>query len=156
MHFLQALQSPVIAQIGNVKVSIPKLTLDDAIVWSELVKCERIERDTAEMEPHRKREFLAFYPPIAPDAEELRRLLRTPAGVKFVLEKQWPKAAVVSSNGDGNAPIPPITHILATNGTGPLTTLAVDISDLQYSNPAPTAATEQGSTDPLTKSAQPG
>lgn len=157
MFLLQAAQAPVIAQFGDRILTIPKFTMNDVIAWGAAQSEKDTDRATKDMDEMKKREYLAYYPPIPPDLQDLKKRIRTPEGAMEVMKICLAKAKVTIGN---SAPMAPLTaeeieQIIAANGTGPITFLGWKLADLDETalklapvkKPVPPEDTEA---DPLT------
>lgn len=88
MFFLQASQSPVLVKLWDgTDVTIQKFTIDDCIQWGAEIRDQRILVATKGMSEGVRREFLTFYPPVPPDLNEIRRMVRTAEGSKYIVGK---------------------------------------------------------------------
>jgi hypothetical protein len=142
VHFLQAMQAPVVVELPQMGQSpsrilhIPKLEIDDIVAWGAEREAEIVESATSQMNEFQKREYMALYPPSSPDLNELRRLVYTPPGIKKVLQLCLPKAKVFEKTETGPGreldPLFPeeVQQLLKANGTGALSRLAFAVADL--------------------------
>lgn len=144
MFFLRTMQAPVLVQYGDVVLSIPKFTLDDAIALGSSAQMKRDQQATEGMDEPRKREFFAFYPSIPPDITELKKLVRAFDGAVFVCKTCLAKATATNSKGEAvPMPISP-DDLIKLQGAGRISSLAYVLSDLNEDismDPNPAAAT---------------
>lgn len=156
MFFLQAAMAPVQVRYLNGIYNVPKMNMDELIIWALEVRQERVEAQTANMEDGQRREHMALYPPIEPDLKEMHILVGTPSGIKKVLRTCLPKAAGVHYKT--KKPIPPlneqqIEELIISNSAGRQSGLAwelIDIRDTSQINPYPEDTNGDGGdeTDP--------
>lgn len=150
MFFLRAMQAPVLVTVGEKVLTIPKFTLDDAVVWASEVQAERDAFATKDMDDVRKREFRMMYPSIPPDLGELRKLLLGIPGAKRVVQSCMWKAT------DQNGVIldkPFVDNLININGGSRLYLLAKELSDLHediLTDPNQKPAMTTSSTTPST------
>jgi hypothetical protein len=141
MFFLQAAMAPVPLRYKQGIYQVPKMMMDELIVWATEVRTERLELATSDMGDGQRREHMALYPPTEPDIKEMSLLVNTPSGIKRVLRACLPKAKGVHYKT--KQPIPELTdqeieEIFNTNSTGRMAGLAwelIDIKDTSQVNP---------------------
>ena len=153
MFFLQAGQAPVTIQSSNgTQYQIPKFTVDDFMKWGSTIMTKRVEESIKGLSDGMRREFLAFYPPVPPDMQDMRKMARSPEGVKYIVNTCLTKARV-----DGN-PLPSdVILAVLNNGLGTLELLAWQLADLDPVAPAkPTPVDKDVNQDPLTSSESQG
>lgn len=143
MHIIQLQMLPVEVQFGDRVLKVPKMTLPEAVEWANKIGEEWVEKVTEGMEPHQKREYLNFYPPMKPDLKTLRQICPTPDGISHVLRAKLPQAGLTPEEVD---------QILNSMSAGVLAPLAKEIADLDEVRPtAPTGGRKVGESerDPL-------
>lgn len=143
MFFLQAAMAPVPVRWKDRIYNVPKMTMDELVVWATEVRQERLEVVTADMNENQRREHLAMYPPIEPDLQEMNRLASTPSGIRKILRTCLPKAAGVvikTQQACQSLTDQEIEELFMTNSLGRLSGIAwelIDIKDTSQVNPYP-------------------
>src|SRR5690349_18704473 len=96
MRLDEIAQAPVsitIEESGkSTPLNIPKFDLQDFIDWGAEVDSHRETSATRDLDPVDKFKLLSIYPMIPTDMNELESRIRTPAGIKRVLEVCLKKA----------------------------------------------------------------
>lgn len=146
MHFLQAFMAPVEIKMLDRVVLVPKMTMSETITWSQEIMEARLDQVTSDMDANRRNEYLTFYPPVAPNFNELAREIRTAQGARDVVDrcrKRGVKAYKVNPNTDKREDAPAPTEeewsqILDHGSPHAIVLLAIDLADLEdRSKPPP-------------------
>lgn len=129
-----ASQAPVIAQIGNRTFHIPKMELEEVVTWSNKLQKETATTQEKGLSGIQLKEFRQLYPSLPPTVDELRRMLRTAPGIKYVLGLQLLKAKVFDAEGNE---LPSLTKeeaaAICKGPTGPRMHLARLVADFETS-----------------------
>lgn len=141
MDLLQAAGMPVLVGYGKgVKLSIPKFTMEDIVTLSAKIQEERISSQTNGMDDGQRMQFLAFYPPLPPDMQEIKRYVRTPAGMSYVCETCLPRA----TRKESGVPDRPLSgeeiSVIIKKGPsvlGPLSWAVADLEERPLTAPKP-------------------
>lgn len=104
----QALQSPVVIDLGNERISIPKMTMDDWAVMGAEDLAERENRLTSGMDAETKFRHLSFYRQIPLDGAILRSLSRTPGGIRKVIRICGAKSTIIARRENPQADFLPV------------------------------------------------
>jgi hypothetical protein len=104
VYFLQITQAPITVTIQDPEhpekseiLTIPKFPLSQITEWAAEIAEAYENKATDGLDDIRKREYLTMYPTIPPSIEEMKRHLRTPPGIRRVLDYCIPKAAVAGT-----------------------------------------------------------
>lgn len=108
MDLLQALQLPVIVEIGNVRLSIPKMTLEDWGHFGEYLSAEKSKRLTEGMDEGRKFNFLNFYNILPIGLGDLQHASSSPSGISYILRYSFGKGVVVACREDDQSEWKPV------------------------------------------------
>ncbi len=145
MYFLQAAQAPIEVDWAGLKLSIDRYLMPDVVAWGQEILQKRTAELTEGMDDEARRQYLNYYPPIEPDLNELRRLLRTPSGIEKVMRDCLAKAVVKDADGKQRALAPEeVDQIWKVNGAGRLGTIARVLADLDETNPTPPPGDDSG------------
>jgi hypothetical protein len=140
VYFLQITQAPITVTIQDPEhpekseiLTIPKFPLSQITEWAAEIAEAYENKATDGLDDIRKREYLTMYPTIPPSIEEMKRHLRTPPGIRRVLDYCIPKAAVAGANGSssGAKDVQYVDFLVKVNGTGRLAALAWHLADLE-------------------------
>jgi hypothetical protein len=108
MFFNQAFQAPVVIEIDGERISIPKFTIDDFTAWGAELDVAREKKLTAGMDLDRRFHFLAFYNVLPMELGDLRRLARSPAGIKRIVAVCIARATITARKGQPVNPPEPL------------------------------------------------
>jgi len=166
MFFLQAAQAPVAVRIEDKVFYVPKMTMDELVNWGLDIVTARVSSITQDMDDGRKREYLTFYPIVAPNLQEMGMQVRTVEGIKKVVRQCFLNAAVQGFQVDPRTQQPDrdkqvakpteqqVDEWIVNSGVGRLAGLAwelADLRDVSQENPNPTPKGIPSDGDPLTK-----
>jgi hypothetical protein len=99
MFIIQAGQPPVSIHWKDkeLELVIPKFILDKIIEWSRDIMEQRQQEIASGMTDMQYAEHRALYPPLPPDMLEMKRMVRTPEGAKYVVAECLKFAKVVDT-----------------------------------------------------------
>lgn len=115
MFFLQAARAPVVVMWGDKKLLIPKFTVGESIEWAAEIQANMAENATAGLDEEKKVQYLTFYPVLPPTKNELRRMVMTDSGAKYVCETCLKKASIKDERGITRASGPDGTNQAISN-----------------------------------------
>ena len=123
MYFLQAVSAPVVVSVGDVRYSIPRMTLGDHIAWCAEIEAERVSKATEGLDASQRAQYLTMYPMQSLDISQLKAIVRSPEGAKRVVRTCLAKAS---------PPMKPdlIEQSIQASGAGRLAALAWILADL--------------------------
>lgn len=169
MFWLQAAQAPIVTIVTDGKtytmLSIPRFLMDDITDWAAQLQEKHLAKVTEKMDEIKKREFMQVYPPVPPDIQQIRNLVRTHEGTTYVLEKQLPLAKRWAVDKAGkrltqedlpNMTLDEVRQLIKMNGFGRAASLAWFVADLEDAsidnNPFAKESRQEEGGDPLTGS----
>lgn len=133
MFMLQAAQAPIVlTHPDGRKIRLPKLEMDDLMIWASEIDEQRREEVLGGLNPAQQREYMTMYGWVPPDINEMRRRVRTLEGIQRLTTDALTKADV--RNPDGSS-APALTEkevgdIKKMLGSFKLAQLAILIADL--------------------------
>lgn len=160
MRFNQAAKAPLILEVGDEKLSVPKFTLRDQIAWAAELDASRADNVTKGMEPVQRFHLLNAFDVLPADLAELARRVSTPAGMDRICGTCLARAVPVEAAGKRITDGKPIgdtkaREIIEANAEG-LLWLARELADIVDKSRTPEekgeANGEGEAGDPLTQS----
>lgn len=132
MYFLQITQAPITVKLGEETLTIPKYPMSEIITWGAEIQSDMEEKVTSGLSDIRRREYMTLYPILPPSLEEMKRMVRTPEGIRRVLTYCIPQAEVRTADGKvgDKKPVEFVENLLMINGAGRLGQLAWLLADL--------------------------
>jgi len=134
MFFNQAMQAPVVIEIGGERISIPKFTIDDFTAWGAELDTAREKKLTQGMDEEKRFRFMSFYNLLPMELGDLHRLTRSPQGVKRVVRICLQRAAIIARDGTSIDPPEPLApekqRLILSAHFQDLARLAEKLSDL--------------------------
>lgn len=83
---------PISVKIDGVEHLVPRLLLPEMDRWMEELTDRQIEKATGHLDEERRAQFLLYHQPPLFDVADVAVEVRTPGGVKRLLERMLPKA----------------------------------------------------------------
>lgn len=94
MDFVTTHAPPVPIKVNGKPYQVPRFLLPEQEAWVALKVQEQIDKATAHLDDDAKARFLMFFQPPPADVLALIEEQRSPAGVRYILETQLPKAGI--------------------------------------------------------------
>jgi hypothetical protein len=161
VQFLPAAQGPIVLEVGDEKIAVPRFEMRDFVEWAaelDAEKQKRFDATAAEIKDDDKRfQLRNTFSVIPADLTACLNLVFTPAGIQRVCDKCFARAKIISRGGQTvDEPLPADTAngIIAANPSDipKLARQLVGIKDLP--RPAATDEKKDEKTDPLPPSGQ--
>jgi hypothetical protein len=130
MYFLQVAQAPLILQLVDPtkpkakpeQITLSRFPLSEVVAWASELAQQMEERSTEGLDDLRRREYLTMYPVIPPSVDEMKRHVRTPAGIERVLTYSFVAAGKTQEY---------VQDLMKINGTGRMAKLAWELADME-------------------------
>lgn len=153
MRFNQATKAPIILDVGEQKLSVPKFTLRDQVAWAAEIDAGRADLATKGLSPLDRFHMLNGWDLIPTDLTDLARRANGSEGQYHICSTCLARATVVG--GDGNAiGMEKAREILEANPAG-LLWLTKQLADIGDNSTPPAAADAKANGEPpLTDSAK--
>src|ERR1700734_659878 len=101
MFLNQAMQSPVVFEVGDVRLSVPKMTLEDWALFGSTLNAAKEQRLTKDMDEGQRFRYLNFYNVLPIGLGDLQRTSGSPEGISFIIRHCVSKATILARKEGG-------------------------------------------------------